>query len=127
MNKSQLKKLIQEIALQEIRVVPLSSRFKKIDEEKITYTSPSTNTTIDGYFQDNFYNNIFVEPSNPNPIIFGIMEYPEYPGYNEFYEMKRYLDQYNIPYNINTDGYEGDIETYLSVSMDNLEKKRLIQ
>jgi hypothetical protein len=55
------------------------------------------------------------------------MEYPEYPGYNEFYEMKRYLDQYNIPYNINTDGYEGDIETYLSVSMDNLEKKRLIQ
>jgi hypothetical protein len=31
MNASQLKKLIQEIALQEIRVVLPSIRFKKID------------------------------------------------------------------------------------------------
>jgi hypothetical protein len=124
MNKPQLKKLIQEIALQEIRVVLPSIRFKKIGEEKITYTSPSTNITIDGHFQDD---NIFVEPSNPNPIIFGIMEYPEYPGYNEFYEMKEYLDQYKIPYNIDTYNDEDETETYLSVSMDNLEKKRLIQ
>jgi hypothetical protein len=125
MNKPQLKKLIQEIALQEIRVVLPSSRFKKIDEEKITYTSPSTNITIDGQSQDD---NIFVEPSNPNPVIFGIVEDPEYPGYGEFYEMKEYLDQYNIPYNTDTYNYEGDeFETYLSVSMDNLEKKRLIQ
>ena len=124
MNASQLKKLIQEIALQEIRVVLPSSRFKKIDEEKITYTSPSTNITIYGQSQED---NIFVEPSNPNPVMFGIVEDPEYPGYDEFYEMKEYLDQYNIPYNINTDDYEGDMETYLSVSMDNLEKKRLMQ
>jgi homoserine trans-succinylase len=124
MNKFQLKKLIQEIALQEIRVVLPSSRFKKIDEEKITYTSPSTNITIDGQSQDD---NIFVEPSNPNPVIFGIMEYPEYPGYNEFYEMKEYLDQYKIPYNIDTYNDEDETETYLSVSMDDLEKKRLMQ
>jgi hypothetical protein len=125
MNKFQLKKLIQEIALQEIRVVLPSSRFKKIDEEKITYTSPSTNITIDGQSQED---NIFVEPSNPNPTMFGIVEDPEYPGYDEFYEMKEYLDQYNIPYNISSYNYEGDeFETYLSVSMDNLEKKRLIQ
>jgi hypothetical protein len=125
MNKPQLKKLIQEIALQEIRVVLPSSRFKKTDQEKITYTSPSTNITIDGQPQDD---NIFVEPSNPNPVMFGIVEDPEYPGYDEFYEMKGYLDQYNIPYNISSYNYEGDeYETYLSVSMDNLEKKRLIQ
>jgi hypothetical protein len=125
MNKFQLKKLIQEIALQEIRVVLPSSRFKKIDEETITYTSPSTNITINGYFQDD---NIFVEPSNPNPVVFGIVEDPEYPGYDGFYEMKGYLDQYNIPYNISSYNYEGDeYETYLSVSMDNLEKKRLMQ
>ena len=124
MNTSQLKKLIQEIALQEIRVVLPSSRFKKINEEKITYTSPSTNITIDGQSQDD---NIFVEPSNPNPVMFGIVEDPEYPGYGEFYEMKEYLDQYNIPYNIDTYNDEDEPETYLSVSMDNLEKKRLIK
>lgn len=125
MNKFQLKKLIQEIALQEIRVVLPSSRFKNIDQEEIIYTSPSTGITINGDFQDD---NIFVEPSNPNPIMFGIVEDPEYPGYDEFYEMKEYLDQHNIPYNTDTYNYEGDeFETYLSVSMDNLEKKRLIQ
>jgi hypothetical protein len=124
MNTSQLKKLIQKIALQEIRVSTPSRRFKNPTPEEIIYTSPSTGITIDGDFQDN---NWFVEPFNPNPIMFGIVEDPEYPGYDTFQEMKKYLDQYNIPYNINTDDYEGDMETYLSVSMDNLEKRNLIQ
>lgn len=131
MNKSQLKKLIQEIALQEIKIAPHIPRFKVIIPDPtrtpdpthpagITYTSISGDK-ITGDFQDD---NWFVTPFPPNPVRFGVVDGETY---EPFLEMLRYLDQNQIPYNKETDEYEGDEETYISVSFDNLKKRNLVQ
>jgi hypothetical protein len=132
MNKSQLKKLIQEIAFQEIKIVKNTPRFKKeiddYNQEVIIYVSPkdTEDTKIEGHSQRDD-DDVFVTPFPPNPILFGVMGSLETEIDESFLEMLQYLDQNGIKYNIQTYADEGDVETYISVSLDSLEKRNLIQ
>jgi len=134
MNKLQLKKLIQEIALQEIRVVKNTPRFKVIAPDPIRTPDPTypagviyistSGNEIEGHFQRD---DDFVAPFFPNPIIFGVMGSIETEIDESFLEMLQYLDRSGVKYNIQTYNDEDEVETYISVSYDNLKERNLIQ
>jgi hypothetical protein len=87
--------------------------------EYINYNSHKYNTIIYGHKQTD---DMFVEPKNPNPIIFGIVIEGEQE--EAFEEMMKYLQSNGIQYNM--ENFE-DEEFYLSVSLDDLKKKQLFR
>jgi hypothetical protein len=90
--------------------------------DHINYNSPKYNITLYGHKQTD---DVFVEPKNPNPIIFGIVIEGEQE--EAFEEMIKYLRSNGVQHNTNIyeDGEDGEL--YLSVSLDDLKKKQLFR
>ncbi len=127
MNNSQLKKLIQKIALQEIRVVTpnaaINRRFVVNQDEDsdidVYYESPQ-GINLEGYFSNT---NQYVPAFPPNSIKIGTTIDKEGPEYNAYLEMVNYLQKNNIPYNLNPN--MGNV--WIAISLDNLKKRNLVR